>query len=88
MLVQLKVDDFGEWKKVFDSGSGLRSLNGEISHQIFTDASDPTKVTTLFKWDSLAKAQNFSQSPELKAAMMEAGVQGPPSVYFLNEAKA
>jgi heme-degrading monooxygenase HmoA len=86
MLVQLKVKDFAEWKKVFDSGSGLRTSNGELSHQIYQDASDPNNVTNIFKWDSLANAQKFAQSPELKAAMMEAGVQGPPNVYFLNEA--
>ena len=86
MLIQIKVKDFAEWKKVFDSGNGLRKSNGELSHQIYQDASDPNKLTTIYKWDSLANAQKFSQSPELKAAMMEAGVQGPPNVSFLNEA--
>ncbi len=28
MLIQLKVKDFVEWKKVFDSAAGLRSSNG------------------------------------------------------------
>ena len=86
MLVQIKVKDFAQWKKVFDSGSGLRKSNGELSHQIYKDASDPNKLTAIYNWDSLANAQKFAQSPELKAAMMEAGVQGPPTVYFLNEA--
>ena len=86
MLVQIKVNNFAEWKKVFDSGSGLRKSNGELSHQIYKDASDPNNLTALYKWDSLANAQKFAQSPELKAAMMEAGVQGPPNVTFLNEA--
>jgi hypothetical protein len=86
MLVQLKVKDFTEWKKVFDSGSALRTSNGELSHQIYHDASDPNKITAIYKWDLLANAQKFAQSLELKAAMMEAGVQGPPAVSFLNEA--
>ena len=86
MLVQIKVKDFTEWKKVFESGSGLRTSNGELSHQIYHEASDPNKVIAIYKWNSLANAQKFAQSPELKAAMMEAGVQGPPNVYFLNEA--
>ena len=86
MLVQIKVKDFTEWEKVFESGSGLRTSNGELSHQIYHEASDPNKVIAIYKWNSLANAQKFAQSPELKAAMMEAGVQGPPNVHFLNEA--
>ena len=86
MLVQHKVKDFAAWKKVFESNAGLRTSNGELSAQIFRDASDPNKVTVVNKWNSLANAQKFAQSPELKAAMEKAGVEGPPTVYFLNEA--
>lgn len=86
MLTQIKVKDFAEWKKVFNSGSDFRVSNGELSHQIYRDASDPNKVTTLFQWNSLANAQKFFQSPELKEAMEKAGVDGQPNVHFLNEA--
>ncbi len=85
MLVQIKVKDFTEWKKVFDSSSGLRTSNGEISHQIFREAGNPKKVTALYKWNSLANAQKFAQSPELNAAWQRAGVEGQPNVTFLNE---
>ena len=85
MLIQIKVNDFAEWKKGFDAGSSLRSSNGEISHQIYRDATNPNKVATVFQWDSLVNAQKFAQSPELKAAMERSGVEGPPTVYFLNE---
>ena len=85
MLIQIKVRDFAELKKVFDSSSGLRTSNGEISHQIFREASQPNKLTALYKWNSLANAQRFAQSPELKAAMEKAGVEGQPNVTFLNE---
>jgi quinol monooxygenase YgiN len=88
MLIQLKVKDFAEWKKVFDSVAGFRRSNGELSEQVFRDASNPNSITTLTKWNSLESAQKFAQSPELKAAMEKekVGVAGPPSVYFLNEA--
>ncbi len=86
MLVQHHVKDYAAWKKVYDSSKGLRTSNGELSDQIFRDASDPNKLTLLFKWNSLANAQKYANSPELKAAMEKAGVDGPPSIYFLNEA--
>ena len=85
MLVQQKVKDFSEWKKVYDSVAGLRASNGALSDKIYTDASDPNQITIVFKWDSVANAQKWGQSPELKAAMEKAGVEGPPSISYLNE---
>jgi heme-degrading monooxygenase HmoA len=86
ILIQHQVKDFAAWKKIFDSAKDFRTANGELSAQIFHDASDPNKVTVINKWDSLAKAQKFAHSPELKEAMEKAGVLGAPVVSFLNEA--
>ena len=86
MLVQHTVKDFAEWKKVYDSVVDLRASNGELSDQIYRDASDPNKLTVIFKCDSLENARNYAESPELKAAMERAGVEGPPTIIFLNEA--
>ena len=85
MLVQHKVKDFAEWKNVYDSVADLRASNGELSDQIYRDASDPNNLTVIFKWNSLANAQKYANSPELKAAMEKAGVEGPPDIHFLNE---
>ncbi len=85
MLVQHKVKDFADWKKVYDSVADLRSSNGELSDKIYRDESDPNSLTIIFKWDSIANAQRYAQSPELKAAMEQAGVEGPPNIHFLNE---
>jgi len=86
MLVQHQVKDFAAWKNVYDSVADLRASNGELSEQIYRDANDPNKLTVVFKWDSLTNAQNYANSPELKAAMEKAGVEGPPDIHFLNEA--
>jgi heme-degrading monooxygenase HmoA len=86
MLVQQKVKDFSSWKKVYDSNKDLRVSMGAQSGQVFRDASDPNKITILFKWDSLANAQKFAHSAELQAAREKAGVEGQQSINFLNEA--
>jgi quinol monooxygenase YgiN len=86
LLVQHHVKDYAEWKKGFDSVSSLRKSSGELSTQVYRDVSDPNQLTVVNKWDSLANAQKFAQSPDLKAAMEKAGVDGPPVVSFLNEA--
>jgi len=86
MLIQHMVKDYAEWKKVFDSHIDLRTSNGELSAQIYRDSSEPNKITTINKWNSMANAQKFSHSPELKAAMAKAGVVGVPTINYLNEA--
>ena len=86
MMIQHHVKDFAEWKKVYDSVSGLRASWGALSDQVFHDVSDPNKVTILVKWNTLANAQKWAQSPELKAAMEKAGVMGQPVVSFLEAA--
>ena len=88
MLIQHQVKDYAAWKKVFDSALDMRTSNGELSAQVYRDASDPNKVTTINKWNSLVNAQKFAHSPELKTAMEKAGVVGAPNVSFLNEAQA
>ena len=86
MLVQHKVKDFAVWKKVYDSVADLRSSSGELSDNIYRDASDPNILTAIFKWNSLENARKYAQSPELRAAMEKAGVNGPPKISFLNDA--
>ena len=88
MLIQHKVKDFAAWKKIFDSVADLRSAGGELSAQVFRDASNPDSLTIINKWNSLENAQKFAHSPELKAAMEKAGVEGPPNISFMNEASA
>ena len=85
MLIQHEVEDYAAWKKVFDSFADFRTSNGELSAQIFRDVSNPNHLTVINKWNSLANAQKFAHSPELKAAMGKAGVVGQPSILFVNE---
>jgi heme-degrading monooxygenase HmoA len=85
MLVQHTVKDFENWKKVYDSQAALRISNGFLSDQIYHDANDRNKLVILFKWNSLENARKFSRSPELKASMEKAGVDGMPTITFLND---
>jgi quinol monooxygenase YgiN len=85
LLIQHSVKDFSAWKQVFDSVAGIRASSGEVSAKVFRDESDPNKVTVLNQWDTMANAQKFVHSPELRAAMEKAGVVGQPNIFFLNE---
>ena len=85
-LVQHKVKDFAEWKKVFDSEAKFLSTNGALGAQVFREASDPNCVTVIQKWASMEHAQKMTESPELRSKMQNAGVLVPPTITFMNEA--
>ena len=84
MLVQHQVKDFAAWKRAYDSMADLRKSSGELADQIYRDEGNPNSLTLVFKWDSLANAQKYASSPDLKAAMEKAGVEGPPQIHSLN----
>jgi heme-degrading monooxygenase HmoA len=86
MLVQHKVKDYAEWKKMFDSAIDMRKAHGEISVQVLRDANDPNDLTIVNYWDTMANAQEFANSSDLHTAMEKGGVIGMPIVHFLNEA--
>ena len=85
ILIQYQVKKFADWKKVYESMAEFRTSSGAIASHAYQDASDPNKITVVNKWNTLANAQKFTQSLELKTAMEKAGVLGPPNISFLLE---
>jgi len=85
MLIQMKVENFAKWKKVFDSRADVRAASGALSGQFYRDVDDPNKITLIFKWNSLENAREYAQSPGLKAAYEKADVGEFPVISFLNE---
>lgn len=82
MIVAHAVKDFAAWKKVYDSLEGLRKQHGIIGAAVNQALDDPSSVTVYHQAETRAELQAFAASPELKAAMQQAGVAGPPEVRF------
>lgn len=64
------------------SGAPIGSKGGSV----FQDHNDPSAITVLTEWDSVASAEKFNSSETLRDAMGKAGVQGPPEISFLDNA--
>jgi hypothetical protein len=84
MIVTHKVKDYSIFKKTYDSVIDLRKSNGELSDRLSHQR--PNQLTLIFTWNTIANAQKYAHSPELKASMDKAGVVGTPDIHFLNEA--
>jgi quinol monooxygenase YgiN len=85
LIVRHRVANFEAWKKAFDSMTEIRRSHGWVSAIVYRDASDPNVVTIVNRVADLAGAKRYGGSPELKAAMQAAGVQGAPEIFFVEQ---
>ena len=85
LIVKHRVADFALWKKVFDSMTPVRKQHGWLGHTVLRDAQDPNVVTIINRVKDLEGAKRYGGSAEIKNAMREGGVQGPPEISFLND---
>ena len=82
-IVRHKVADYGKWRPVFDADEGNRRAAGLTNPRVFRSADDKNEIVTIFDVADIKKAKEFATSPNLKDAMMKAGVVDQPSIFFL-----
>ena len=86
LLVQHSVEDYEKWKPLFDEHKATRRAAGSKGAQVLRNTEDSNQITVIFKWDKEENARAFANSDDLREAMQRAGVSGPPSVFYLEEA--
>jgi heme-degrading monooxygenase HmoA len=84
LLVRHNVTDFTKWKPVYDAHLAARQQAGLREKNLLRSVNNPNEVVLLFEAEDLQKAQAFTESSDLLAAMQEAGVVGKPEILFLN----
>jgi hypothetical protein len=87
ILIRHKVNNYTEWKNVFDDFADFRRTSGEKSYRILHPADNNNDLTLLFEWDSQKNAETFLESSELKTAMERAGVAEEPMIQFFKKAE-
>ena len=85
VLVRHKVEDYNNWRAVFDDALMMRRNAGELSFRVFRNYEDANEVSVLCDFDSFDQARKFLTSPELKKAMQAAGVAEAPHIEYLHE---
>lgn len=88
MIIKHKVADFGTWLKAYEEHGSKRSEAGVTSSVVCQSADDPNEVTVYFEVADLARAREFTTSPDLAQAMHAAGVLSPPSIQYLQSARS
>jgi hypothetical protein len=85
LTVKHPVEDYTRWRAAFDGFAGPRAASGAKWERVLQDVDDPNLVTVVMGFPARAQADTFLANPELKEAMMAAGVAAPPEFGFLNE---
>ena len=86
LIARHRVNDYSAWRAVYDSVDGLRQQYGCTAGEVLVDPSDKQDVFVLHRFPTIEQAEGFASSAELKEAMGQAGVAGPPRIEIAVEA--
>ena len=80
-VTQLTIGDYTKWRPIFDKHKDLRDKVGVRSARVYRDADDPRELIVFGETSDAAKTRDGLASQEMRSAMQEAGVVGPPIVH-------
>jgi hypothetical protein len=86
MFVRHEVEDYGKWRKGYDTFGAKRGGLGVVGDTVCRAADNPNDVTVTHDFESLDAAKAFVESADLKDAMTTAGVKGQPTIWFTHVA--
>lgn len=82
LFVRHQVADYSKWRQVYDRFGSTQKTLGVQEQAVYQAIDNPNDITVRHEFATLEAAQAFGSSPELSAAMHDAGVQGAPTVWF------
>lgn len=85
MFIRHRVADFARWKEGFDQHQPVRERYGVSASSVHRDVDDPSIVIVAAKFSDSRRAKEFAGSPDLRAAMEQAGVEGPPEIWIAED---
>ena len=84
-LIQHEVNDFAEWKKIFDADQPKVQEAGARLLGIYTSVKNPNDVTIMFEAPNAELYDTLMSDPERQEAIRRAGVIGEPVITFFNK---
>ena len=86
LFVRHEVADYAKWRQVYDAFGPTQKTLGVQDQAVYQEIGNPNDITVRHEFASLEAAQAFGVSPELRAAMHDAGVEGAPTIWFATRA--
>lgn len=86
MIVVLhRVNDYPAWRREYDEFEPAQKAGGVVSESVYQAKDDPNNVLVLHTFSTMAEAEAFVGSPELRDVMQRAGVADAPRIEFFEE---
>lgn len=85
MFVRHKVNNYENWKRVYDKFASVRKEKGVTGASVHRDANDRNVLMITHQFKDMNTASAFANSEDLKSAMADAGVAGPPEIWFTED---
>jgi len=82
MFARHKVSDYVNWKRIYDEFALVRKEKGVMAASVHRDPKDPDIVIITHQFKDVDAAMGYANSEDLKTAMVNAGVSGPPEIWF------
>lgn len=86
MFVRHPIEDYAKWRRVYDGFETERSSMGVKDATVYINVDNELEITVSHDFDSAGAAKAFAGSDKLREAMGEAGVAGPPEIWFVEQA--
>lgn len=86
LFVRHQVADYEAWRRVYDALGPTQKAGGVTAQAVYQAADDPNDVTVTHEFATVAAAQAFAASSELRTAMHDSGVVGAPTIWFAKRA--
>ena len=86
MFARHPVTDYATWRKAYDDFEGERRTMGVTGAAVFQSVDDPNDVTIWHDFNTVEAAHAFASSDRLKTVMQNAGVAGPPTIWYTTAA--
>ena len=83
LAAQITIGDYAKWRPVFDKNKHLRDKAGLMNVRVYRDADNPKELIIWSKTSNTAKAREALNGPEIRSAMQDAGVVGPPKIHVI-----
>ncbi len=85
MFGRATVEDYATFRDAFDDAEEIRRSAGSTGEAVYQSPDDPNEVTVQIEFPTVEAAKVYALSQGLREAMQRAGVQGPPTIWFVNE---
>lgn len=86
LFVRHTVADYATWRRIFDDFAPTQETLGVTDKAVYQAADNADDITVTHTFATLESAKAFASSPELKAAMHDAGVTSAPTIWFATRA--